>query len=588
MSGWLLLKDELAERGRAVAVAGIEPIAGLPESDIDQLAVAQAVFNGSTAGSAAGSVRCGGEVALRLLGRQYRSVWAAAHLRRLTIRTVNALAGSYDGNSGDLLFALVTFIELASRHGFIRPMRRDFAATGTLDADAVVGPVGGLLLKIEAALEPVPNGMPRGSIVFYPAVRLVGGASDVDEALVARALDRGIELRPVESLEEALLALGVEVLWWHKDQPPYRALATYQVEHNPVFFGRDDQVSTFLSRLHQVADAHAPGGLVEAGSGAGKSSFVQAGLLARLRIQRTSVSTPPEYAIWQPRMAGTNDAPDIGEAALARSVLSNWTTHAGVNSTGFIGLDHLKGVSRLDELAEALCNTGLSGRHLVWVVDQFEEIFTLKYTEDARIVFARFLANLQRMGVWVVGALRTEFKARFMAFADDQGRPLLVDVFERLMFPLARMPMESLGQVITEPAKMAGVTFEMRSDGVRLDALLRDDALGADSMPLVGYALNELWLRRSNVIEPGERASKGDSTHLRCISGHMRRPGERGYQARTWYRSGTGIWESFPGGTRRVCRRCWTCLPFRRRVKSRKPPGQQNFRNGSKARPAGS
>ncbi len=507
MTAWLLLRDERRDCGLALAVEEIEAIAGLPESDTDRLVVVQARFNDSTTGAAAGSIRRGGSVALRLLAHQFRNAWAAAPLRRLSVRASGTGAGAYEGESGDLLFALATFIELAGRSGLVEMPRRPFAATGTLDTNGLVGPVDGLRSKIEGVLEPPPRGLPPGSIVFYPSTGSNGDAPSLDAGLLDRARKRGVELLPVAAVEEALQALGVGVLWWHRGQPPFRALGVYQVEHHPIFFGRDDQVSSFVERLQRVADDGAPGGLVEASSGAGKSSFVQAGLLARLRLQFRPGSPPVEYAVWQPRQAGAVEGQDIGEAAAARSVLSNWMANAGINSIGFTGLDDVVEAGDFEALAATLNHTGLRGRRLVWVVDQFEEIFTLRFTESTRRAFARFLSTLQRLGVWVVAALRTEFKPRFMALADEQGRPLLVEVFERLMFPLARMPMEALEQIITEPAKVAGLAFEIGRDGVRLDAVLRDDALGADSMPLVGYALNELWLRRASPVPPGERGA---------------------------------------------------------------------------------
>jgi len=494
MQAWLLLKDQQSGLGRTVQLKPLELVSDLPDKELGNLDVHTALFNGDSAGDAAQSVARGGNVALRLMAREYRGVWNIAPLRRVGVETCEPLNASYDGRSGDLLFALVTFARLAELNGLIPGVSVDFAATGTLDLNGVVGPVGGVVEKIEAAIE--QSHLPRGSIVFYPRQKLDAETRCVDETLIVRARDRGVELQGIEFIEEALAALGIDVLWWSRAQPPYRALDTYQVEHSPIFFGRDDQVSEFLERLQQAAESKRPGGLVEAASGAGKSSFVQAGLLARLRILARKTHKPVEYAVWQPRLAASSHATEIDEAALAKSVLLNWKTPDGVNSTGFSGCNALEDIHTLDSLVSRLGQTALGDRHLVWVVDQFEELFTQKYTDAVRVAFARFLAQLQTRGVWVICTLRTEFKSRFMALADEQGKTLLVEVFKNVMFPLARMPEEALGQMITEPARVAGVGFATRADGVRLDELLRKEALGANSMPLVGYALNELWLKK--------------------------------------------------------------------------------------------
>ena len=67
------------------------------------------------------------------------------------------------------------------------------------------------------------------------------------------------------------------------DRPPYRGLRPLEAEDAGIFFGRDGPIVTGLDQLRGLRDAAPPRLLVILGaSGAGKSSFLRAGLLPRM------------------------------------------------------------------------------------------------------------------------------------------------------------------------------------------------------------------------------------------------------------------------------------------------------------------
>ena len=68
------------------------------------------------------------------------------------------------------------------------------------------------------------------------------------------------------------------------DRAPYRGLQPLEAEDAGIFFGRDGPTVVGLDLLRGLRDAAPPRLLVILGaSGAGKSSFLRAGLLPRLR-----------------------------------------------------------------------------------------------------------------------------------------------------------------------------------------------------------------------------------------------------------------------------------------------------------------
>src|SRR5262249_4742258 len=81
---------------------------------------------------------------------------------------------------------------------------------------------------------------------------------------------------------------------------PYRSLAAFDVEHAPLFFGREE----LTDKLHQHFAAMLHSGprllAVLGPSGSGKSSVVRAGLVPRLLATAAPGAPPPQIAILRP------------------------------------------------------------------------------------------------------------------------------------------------------------------------------------------------------------------------------------------------------------------------------------------------
>jgi len=465
MNGWLLLSDGV--RGVTRRVRGVEIADGPAEQAPQQLTVGRAIVDGSVTGDLAVSARRGAEAALRLLSREYGR---DRSLMRVSVDLEPSTA-EVVGRSGELLFAMVTFLEAARGGLGPRMPTVAFAATGALDTAGNVGSVQALDAKIEAALAGRLGG--EGGILLHPQV----DAARIDAGLRARCRAAGVELRPVARLEDALAHLGIPLRGGWTGSP-FRALELFERGHSRIFFGRQAETARLVAMLERREAAGRPGGLVVGASGAGKSSFCLAGLVPAL----AATGHPVAHATWRPRDAAVAAEGRLIEPAdIARSVIDAWRRQ-DAGQEGFDVPDGACGLEDLEGLADLLAPRGARDVRRVWIVDQFEELFTLGFSPAARQAFGQLLRRLQAHGVWVVGTLRNEFYGAYQDLLDADGRPILVEVFgPDGLFDLPRMGRDALRQVIVRPAELAGLAGTLGGIAEITRAVFGEDGRAAAS-----------------------------------------------------------------------------------------------------------
>lgn len=297
--------------------------------------------------------------------------------------------------------------------------------------------------------------------------------------LIARSLEREPARRPtakqwVHDLDDAIAG---------RDAPasadgPYRGLAPFDEQHARDFFGRAGDVDSFLERLRTVTLLPVVGP-----SGVGKSSFVHAGVIPRLRARGAwtvisfrpgaspidtlasrllaagdsgTVSRPPADAVTNVTGPGGHNEPDV--RALARELRSTPALLA----------------VRLATLA------GAKGRGALLVIDQLEELFTNGAPEaDVASLLAMLLqaADDPREDIRVVVTVRDDFVGRLIGL--------------RELFVLRQLGPEDLRLAITGPLHRTGCTFD--DPGV-VDAMLSELGTGsASDLPLLQFACRALW-----------------------------------------------------------------------------------------------
>ena len=363
-----------------------------------------------------------------------------------------------------------------------------------------------------------------------PPGDFLGERTGVD---LANARDRGAAIRAIAaavrreppSAEQTRLAKEAR-----EAICPYRGLKHFREEDASLFFGRETYTDDLVRKVrdHSIV-------VVEGASGRGKSSIVRAGLIPFLRNDPSGTSW--DIAVMTPR-----DRPIYYLAEALLPIREDIRDGVAFDSKAE-DLSKLlrERKEKLRDVADhALARRGTAGRRLLVVVDQWEELYTLCERDAERADFIEMLLDAAANGpVQVVLTVRADFAGRL---ADQRD---LNDRTNDARLSLASMNRDELKRVIAEPARVAGLTL---AQGLA-ERILDEVGSDADSLPLLGFTLEELWrLRKDSTLTHAAYEKmggvKGSITHhadavlaslgkddrerlRRLFLNHLVRPGDR-------------------------------------------------------------
>jgi hypothetical protein len=240
------------------------------------------------------------------------------------------------------------------------------------------------------------------------------------------------------------------------DVCPYRGLASFGEGDARLFFGRDSEIRTSLARL----DAW-PLLAVIGPSGVGKSSFVHAGLVPAIRASGES---------WRVRMLRPGRNPVQSLASTLDEPIDPADLH---DAPGLYG-ELLRVEARQRQ------------HHILIVVDQLEELFTLSDDDEQRELFLAALlaaADDPSTPVRVVLSMRADFLDRLA------GHKQFLSELSRGLFFLSAPGSDNLRETLLRPAELAGYAFE--APAIVDDMLQAATSKGA--LPLLQFAATRLW-----------------------------------------------------------------------------------------------
>jgi len=256
---------------------------------------------------------------------------------------------------------------------------------------------------------------------------------------------------------------------------PYLGLEAFTEDKEHLFFGRADFADALFAKVKRQNFVALVGP-----SGCGKSSVVQAGLFPRLRRDAQK---------WETILFPPREDPFL---SLAAGFVWRWQPQANyvVNTN-----EAKKLAAELKDeqgLIEAIHRTvaAHAGR-LLLVIDQFEEMFTL-CDESARHAFLDILLAAKDVApVTILLTLRADFMGQAQSFSSAFSHLLDESIVSHR--PLTRADLEA---VITGPARHSGLEFE---PGL-VSSILQEVAAQPDSLPLLEYALKEMWRKRQSQV----------------------------------------------------------------------------------------
>jgi ABC-type multidrug transport system fused ATPase/permease subunit len=260
-------------------------------------------------------------------------------------------------------------------------------------------------------------------------------------------------------------------------ETPYTGLSSFQESDSARFFGRGQEVAALVNRLRSQ-----PLVAVVGSSGAGKSSFVRAGVVPALKRSGENWQAVVVRPSRRPLEVLVDALLQLGQSAQSLSVdleereqllarLKQEPGYAGAALRAFARKSH---------------------RNVLLFVDQFDELYTQVADAAERLTFTLCLSSIAddaTSPTRVVLSLRSDFLDRV---AEDRR---FMNELGQGLFLLAAPQRAGLSEALVQPAEMAGYRFESQEI---IDDMLAHLESTQGALPLLQFAASKLWEARDS------------------------------------------------------------------------------------------
>ena len=271
---------------------------------------------------------------------------------------------------------------------------------------------------------------------------------------------------------------------------PYKGLLSFGMEDEAIFFGRSaalNEIEREMFARCSSAQQELPCVIVSGESGAGKSSFVKAGVLPDLLRTTIFPKSRVEYRIATPGQWESH--PCDGLWQMMREILPG-LADLPQDPSSDVKFDDTVAALLKEAIQKCADATGLRPVPLL-IIDQLEEVFTrADIIEQECIKLATLLLALKKSNYCLlILTIRSDFYHNLTGESE-----WLALKKEALICDLPRMTVDEFKQVITAPAELAGYRWgQEERGGRRLDEVVLDDAIKQQvPLPLLEFALSDI------------------------------------------------------------------------------------------------
>ena len=275
-----------------------------------------------------------------------------------------------------------------------------------------------------------------------------------------------------------------------KDGSPYPGLMHFTSKYSRVFFGREVEVAEILGRMFGPEGRFT---IISGDSGVGKSSVVAAGILPKVKAGALSSSEACDTVRMLPGQGG-QPFPALMMA------LGTYMTRAGLRPDAVIE-DMKRSAESFVEQIRKITSGGTPGKQLVLFVDQMEELFTAQDAEESNRFLTALYRAAQEQALWVIATIRSDH-LHYCQRHDDMLKVLKGSGQSLSYYPLGRVVPYMMKDMIMKPAMCGGLKISDRfaqrivNDTLTFRSLENSDS-GTDSLPLMAFVLERLFLNRS-------------------------------------------------------------------------------------------
>jgi hypothetical protein len=299
--------------------------------------------------------------------------------------------------------------------------------------------------------------------------------------------------------------------WPPKDEPNrplFRGLRMLEEPDAAIFFGRDAQITKALDTIRRLRDGAPERMLVILGaSGAGKSSFLRAGLLSRLKRDTERFLVLPSL---RPGRAALTGPTGLQRALGLDGHLDGSTIAAHFAKLCEPVLENLRLHSPQPALNKVLPPT------IVLPIDQAEELLIAGDKEAAAVIALLAEAVNADPNLLLLLTIRSD------SFGLLQSDSILSGI-SRLPFDLPRLPVAAFKEIIEGPTRVPGVGIVIDAD---LTEQLIQDFEGADALPLLAFTLERLIADHG---EDGRLEKQEYVNDMKGVGGAIRAAVERAF-----------------------------------------------------------